>query len=107
MAPPAVKARSRASSFLSTPLTPWTVSAPCSEGHFRGAGTWNFTWPDEQERAKLHDLVEDITYWACDGQSEEPYLLKVDADRIREADEAWIPVLTPDGPGTLLWYNSD
>ncbi|MEV5568545.1 DUF6210 family protein [Spirillospora sp. NPDC052269] len=77
------------------------------EGHFRGAGTWNYIWPDEQERAKLRDLDEDITYWACDGQSEEPHLLKLDVDRIREADEAWIPVLTPDGPGILLWYSSD
>ncbi|WP_026413954.1 DUF6210 family protein [Actinomadura oligospora] len=77
------------------------------EKHFRGSGTWNYTWPDEQERARLRDLVEQIRYWTSDGQTDEPHPLKLDAARIHEADEAWIPVLTPDGPGLLLWPNSD
>ncbi len=33
--------------------------------------------------------------------------LKLDDSRLAEADEAWIPVITPDGPGVLIWENSD
>lgn len=33
--------------------------------------------------------------------------LRVDDDRLAELDEAWIPVRTPDGPGVLVWGNSD
>jgi hypothetical protein len=33
--------------------------------------------------------------------------LKLDESRIAEADEAWVPVLTPDGSGVLMWFNSD
>ncbi|MCP2336602.1 DUF6210 family protein [Actinomadura rupiterrae] len=76
------------------------------EDHFRGAGTWNHTWTAD-EHAKLRTTIEGVTYWACDGHTEEPHTLKLDDSRIREADEAWIPVQTPDGPGILLWYNSD
>lgn len=76
------------------------------ERHFRGAGTWNHPWPDA-EREVLRRLVGEIVYWACDGSTEEPCCLRLDEGRIREADEAWVPVVTPDGPGVLLWPNSD
>jgi hypothetical protein len=33
--------------------------------------------------------------------------LQIDEGRGDELDEAWIPVLTPDGPGYLAWINSD
>jgi Family of unknown function (DUF6210) len=33
--------------------------------------------------------------------------LELDAERLDELDEAWIPVRTADGPGILLWPNSD
>jgi hypothetical protein len=29
--------------------------------------------------------------------------LKLDDSRLTDADEAWIPVITPDGPGGLIW----
>ncbi|HEX5541004.1 MAG TPA: DUF6210 family protein [Micromonospora sp.] len=76
------------------------------EKDFRGAGTRNYPWPDE-ERDKLRQIIEGIYYWACDGHSEEPNALRLDESRIREADEAWVPVITPDGPGVLVWFNSD
>lgn len=76
------------------------------ERHFRGAGTWNRTWTDA-ERDRLRESVEAIDYWACDGVAEEPHLLRLDESRIREADEAWVPVITPDGPAVLVWCNSD
>ncbi|SCF23336.1 DUF6210 family protein [Micromonospora chokoriensis] len=76
------------------------------EKDFRGAGTWNYPWPNE-ERNRLRQIIGGISYWACDGRREEPHALRLDESRIREADEAWIPVLTPDGPGVLVWFNSD
>ena len=76
------------------------------EQDFRGAGTWNYQWPDE-ELDRLRQIVGGISYWACDGHSEQPHALRLDEGRIREADEAWIPVTTPDGPGVLVWFNSD
>jgi hypothetical protein len=33
--------------------------------------------------------------------------LRVDEQRADELDEAWVPVLTPDGPAYLAWVNSD
>ncbi|TDC96031.1 DUF6210 family protein [Actinomadura sp. 7K507] len=76
------------------------------EKYFRGAGTWNHTWPDD-ERDRLRRTIESIRYWVCDGTTEEPHDLTLDESRIHEADEAWIPVITPDGPGMLVWHNSD
>jgi hypothetical protein len=33
--------------------------------------------------------------------------LRIDEERADELDEAWVPVLTPDGPAYLAWVNSD
>ncbi|HEX5594727.1 MAG TPA: DUF6210 family protein [Micromonosporaceae bacterium] len=76
------------------------------EKDFRGAGTWNYSWPDE-ERDQLRQIIGGISYWACDGHSEAPHPLRLDESRISEADEAWVPVISPDGPGVLVWFNSD
>lgn len=76
------------------------------EKDLRGAGTWNYAWPDEDQN-KLREIIGTISYWACDGNTEEPHALRLDETRIREADEAWIPVITPDGAGVLVWFNSD
>jgi hypothetical protein len=76
------------------------------EKHFRGAGTGDHAWSDD-ERDRLARIVGGIFYWACDGNNEEPHALRLDESRLREADEAWVPVLTPDGSGTLVWSNSD
>ncbi|MFF4084520.1 DUF6210 family protein [Streptomyces sp. NPDC001777] len=55
----------------------------------------------------LRGIVESISYWASDGHTEDPHTLGLDGGRFRDADEAWVPVITPDGPGVLLWANSD
>jgi len=47
--------------------------------------------------------VESIEYWPADEGASQPLVL----DRSQRCDEAWIPVLTPDGPGVLIWCNSD
>ncbi|MCX2949336.1 DUF6210 family protein [Lentzea sp. NEAU-D7] len=76
------------------------------ERDLRGAGAWGRDWSDA-ERGRLREIVAMIGYWACDGSEEEPSVLRLDESRMRDADEAWIPVITPDGPGVLLWCNSD
>ncbi|MFG2818649.1 DUF6210 family protein [Kitasatospora sp. NPDC048365] len=76
------------------------------EKRFRGSGTWNHTWPDA-ERDRLRGIVGSIRYWVSDGTTDEPHPLRLDESRIREADEAWIPVITPMGPAVLMWHNSD
>jgi Family of unknown function (DUF6210) len=76
------------------------------EQHFRGAGTWNYQWRDD-ELDRLRNGVEGICYWQCDGATETPSALQLDEQQLADADEAWIPVLTPDGPGILVWFNSD
>ncbi|MFJ5231013.1 DUF6210 family protein [Kitasatospora sp. NPDC088391] len=72
------------------------------EQDFRGTGTHGHPWTD-QERARLAALVGDVRYWAGDGTRERPHPLRLDEDRLDQADQAWVPVHTPDGPGTLLW----
>ncbi|MFE2543093.1 DUF6210 family protein [Actinacidiphila glaucinigra] len=76
------------------------------EKDFRGAGTCNHPWPDD-ERDRLRGAVGAVRYWASDGTTEVPHALRLDENRIREADEAWVPVITPDGPAVLVWLNSD
>ncbi|MGC5021856.1 DUF6210 family protein [Micromonospora sp. DT47] len=59
-----------------------------------------------EEATRLRGIVAGVTYWAWDGLTEDPHPLRWDESR-READEAWVPVLTPAGPGVLVWANSD
>ncbi|MFJ8440785.1 DUF6210 family protein [Kitasatospora griseola] len=33
--------------------------------------------------------------------------MRLDEIRLDRADEAWVPVLTPDGPAVPVWSNSD
>jgi hypothetical protein len=75
------------------------------EGHFGGAGTWRHRWRDK-ETESLGELLQGIDYWASDGHKAAPHPLQLDKRRLGEADEAWVPVLTPDGPGILVWSNS-
>ena len=77
------------------------------ERHFRGAGTWNYRWKDD-EIVSLRKTVADIMYWASDELGAgTPSRLQLDEQRLSEAEEAWILVLMPDGPGILVWPNSD
>lgn len=76
------------------------------EGDFKGAGVHSRPWPDGA-RERLRRTVAGIPYWACDGRDEERCFLRLDEDRFHEVDEAWVPVVTPDGPGILVWRNSD
>lgn len=76
--------------------------------HDQGACKWNWTgYALPAERlALLKNLVEEIPYWCLDGRDRK-YSLRIDATRLAQLAEGWIPVETPDGPGVLLHDNCD
>ncbi|BBC29284.1 hypothetical protein SGFS_005780 [Streptomyces graminofaciens] len=46
--------------------------------------------------------------FCCIPYEQEGYLLPLfGRGLLSEVDEAWVPVVTPDGPGVLVWENSD
>jgi hypothetical protein len=49
------------------------------------------------------DAIEQIWYR---GTGDRMAPLRIDEERARETDEAWVPVVAPDGPGYLVWSNS-
>jgi hypothetical protein len=78
--------------------------------HQGKACIWNWIGnslpPDRLECLKK--LVEKVPFWACSHSGEDRRLnLKLDIDRVFEIAEGWIPVVTPDGPGVLLFQNCD
>lgn len=100
--------RGQVEGFLVPVFGPASLAQLCDlfEGHFRGAGTWNYRW-QAGEVERLRKAVAGIRYWSSDGETETPHPLRLDEQQLCEADEAWIPVLTPDGSGILVWFNSD
>ncbi|CAL9407361.1 hypothetical protein SUDANB121_01596 [Nocardiopsis dassonvillei] len=76
------------------------------ERDLRGAGTWGRPLR-RAHRDRVDAALAEVVYWACDGTDERPHPLALDEDSLGELDEAWIPVRTPDGPGVLVWCNSD
>lgn len=81
------------------------------ERALRGTGAaWPFEWPpDLLER--LRRAVNRTWFWPSGGttelSAETRERLVLDESRMQLLDEAWVPVLTPDGPGILVWLNSD
>jgi len=57
---------------------------------------------------QLRALVQAIPYWtrSGDGEDHRGHLL-LDESRLLELVEAWVPVITADGPGVLTWPNCD
>jgi hypothetical protein len=57
---------------------------------------------------QLRSVVEAIPYWAhAEAGTEQRGRLRLDETRLGELVEAWVPVLTPDGRGVLVWENCD
>jgi hypothetical protein len=82
------------------------------EEALQGTGTWNLSWPEDL-LAELHETVGMIgmppspdtgarTHTGTHAES-----LVLDEARIGELDEAWVPVISADGPAVLIWPNSD
>lgn len=59
----------------------------------------------------LATRVAEIPYWISHPPGsvgrEARLALKLDVGRSDEIAEAWVPVVTPDGPGILTWDNCD
>ena len=78
----------------------------------RGTGCvykWvGFDLPSDR-RERLAALVATVPYWQCrlDGGPDARLPLALDHSRIDEICEAWVPVVTPDGPGILVYANCD
>jgi hypothetical protein len=64
--------------------------------------------PDERI-AWLEKLVRRIPYWAHEAGNPLGVraALELDFERREDIAEAWIPVITPDGPGVLIYENCD
>ena len=57
---------------------------------------------------RLTALVEAVPFWrSSEGTLGERGRLLLDTNRIGEVLEGYVPVLTPDGRGVLLWENCD
>ena len=67
----------------------------------------NNPWTAET-MAQLGLLVSEIHCWHTERSGEDRQVaLKLDTTRMQECVEAWIPVVTPYGPGILTLKNSD
>ncbi|WP_245872740.1 DUF6210 family protein [Deinococcus planocerae] len=75
-------------------------------------------WPPGiQEKWKAADVEELAalvaglrvwrTYSNTEDRNDEPHFLVLDRERLAESTEAWVRVLTPYGPGVLIFPNSD
>ncbi|MDN3027698.1 DUF6210 family protein [Streptomyces sp. S.PB5] len=72
----------------------------------KGWGSRDLDWPEEL-LDRLRRAVALHVYGSENRDDTYPGPLALDESRLAEADEAWVPVLTPDGPGFLAWENSD
>jgi len=77
------------------------------EEELHGHGYRPIAWSPrllELLRAAVSHLA---VYGATNRDAVYPASLALDETRLDETEEAWVRVLTPDGPGVLIWQNSD
>lgn len=73
----------------------------------RGHGSRPVVWPP-RSLERLRAAVAELGVYAAVNRDEVyPASLVLDETRLDETEEAWVRVLTPDGPGVLVWQNSD
>lgn len=75
-------------------------------GELKGHGSRRLDWPADL-LDRLRAAVAFCIYGSANRGNVFPAPLALDETRLSEADEAWVPVVTPDGPGVLVWENSD
>jgi hypothetical protein len=75
-------------------------------GELHRNGSRRLDWP-EQLLGRLRSMIAFHVYGSANRKDLFPTPLALDESRLAEIDEAWIPVVTPDGPGLLVWENSD
>ena len=77
------------------------------DAEFRGHPYRREEWT-HQRIDRLAGLVARVPIWLTESEGEDKRLyLALDITRIDEATEAWVPVRTPYGPGTLVFENCD
>jgi hypothetical protein len=68
---------------------------------FRNQGDHGDTWAPEAVD-ELEKLINRVAFWPTPAHANNEYLrLELDRSRLADCTEAWIPVLTPYGPGIL------
>lgn len=75
-------------------------------GELKGQGARRLDWPADR-LDRLRAAVAFHVYGSANRDDLFPLPLVLDESRLSEVDEAWVPVVTPDGPGVLVWENSD
>ncbi|MGW1910767.1 DUF6210 family protein [Streptomyces sp. NPDC002076] len=75
-------------------------------GGLKGQGARRGDWPAGLLQ-RLREAVALHVYGSANRDDLFPTSLVLDESRLAEADEAWVPVVTPDGPGMLVRENSD
>lgn len=74
---------------------------------FKGHPYVRELWTHERV-ARLAELVKRVPMWRTTPEGEDQRLhLTLDEAQLGEATEAWLPVLTPYGAGTLVFDNCD
>ncbi len=75
-------------------------------GELKGRGSRGLDWPEDL-LGRLREAVAFHVYGSANRDDPFPAPLVLDETRLAEIDEAWGPVVTPDGPGVLVRENSD
>jgi hypothetical protein len=81
---------------------PLSIAGLTAIFHRAGIGTGEPL--SDEARSRLASFVENIPWWDA---AENRTHLAVDEARRGETMEAWVPVITSDGPGILTWPNCD
>ncbi|MEV1021093.1 DUF6210 family protein [Streptomyces sp. NPDC050264] len=76
-------------------------------GELKGWGSRRLDWPPNLLDRLRHEVAELHIYGSANRDDLFAAPLILDESRLAETDEAWVPVLSPDGPGFLVWRNSD
>ncbi|MEU6804183.1 DUF6210 family protein [Streptomyces neyagawaensis] len=76
-------------------------------GELHGQGTRGLDWPERLLDRLRAAVAEFHVYGSANRDDLYPASLALDESRLSEVDEAWVPVVTPDGPAILTWENSD
>ncbi|MFF1444997.1 DUF6210 family protein [Streptomyces sp. NPDC058295] len=74
-------------------------------GELKSSGSRGLDWPAEL-LDRLRSAVAFHLYGSANRDDVFPGPLVLDESRPAAADEAWVPVPTPDGPGVLVRENS-
>jgi hypothetical protein len=72
----------------------------------------SYAWPNrlpDDRINNLKQLVSSVPFWDCKYESNESLreALEIDDNKIGQACEGFIPVLTAQGKGVLVWSNCD